>query len=267
MDMLNDERSFDVGSGGKTTGGRMEHQDSTCGKRRKKKVEDNGTVPSSWTCAKCGKAFSTKQSLTTHIRTAKSCFENDRKQKIFQCQYCQKTLSSKQMLLYHDGICHLKTQHVYERKLEHLESLLANSLSTEESTNETNVLIGCHLMSSDARVPVKRTPLEFHLFPSIGEGMMDIPPLSRVEMSLGISFRIPMGWCGVLTLVSDMTSKGIVGDTMMMDGHGGMTDELRVCLYNSTSSTCRLESSSVIASVRFFRCTHHFNIHMNCLRV
>lgn len=223
-----------------------------------------------WECMKCGKAFSTKQSMTTHERTVKSCSTTVRKQKVFQCQYCQKTLSSKQMLLYHDNICTLKTQHLYEQKLEQMESLLVNSRvarmdeGSPSPLQETDVLIGCDLVSRYSRVPLKKSALEFHLFPSVSESSVAFSSYSKSVVRLGLTFRIPLGWCGILTILPELMTEGLLGETLFFES--GVTEELCLTVYNSTASVWKVDASCPIALLRFVRTTMHFNIHMNCLR-
>jgi hypothetical protein len=68
------------------------------------------------TCEYCNKNFSTKSSLNTHKKTAKSCNNNSGK-KSYDCEYCKKIFSSTNGLQYHVSICDVKKEKDNEIKI------------------------------------------------------------------------------------------------------------------------------------------------------
>lgn len=234
-------------------------------------------------CPKCHKTFSTKQSLSTHMKTAKSCIDQRHQKKIFQCSYCKKTLSSKQMLLYHYGICQLKTQHRYEQKLNHLQSLITNGgcqspptvemnsqepqSSTSENSHqfyETNVLMRCELLSMYAMVPKKCAGLVFELFPGLSTPI-EIKPSSHIVLILGIKMHILVGWVAHISITHDYSEKGLYFSSLMIDST--YDRDVRLSIHNMRNNTSIMIDPSIsIADIRFFKTPDHFNIHLNCIR-
>jgi hypothetical protein len=68
-------------------------------------------------CVYCKKTFQTKQSLTYHQRTVKSCLKIQNEQGVtaptlFKCSYCNKNITSKNNLDYHLNICKMKLKQI-----------------------------------------------------------------------------------------------------------------------------------------------------------
>lgn len=231
-------------------------------------------VESQIACQQCGKMFSTKQSLSTHMKTAKSCLDKNKQKKIFQCNYCHKILSSKQMLLYHDGICTTKTQQVYEKKLEQLESMIHNTNHpTSSITNnnnaptqpqsfyETNILVTCELINTHARIPHKRNPLTFDLFAAVNEPI-EIPPSSKIIIPLGIRLGISNGWFANMMLSPNLLESGLNIVNFIVDAT--YQNELKVVMYNMDQQPRTLDMKQAVAQLAFYKCPDKFNIHLNC---
>lgn len=225
-------------------------------------------------CPKCGKRFSTKQSLSTHMKTAMSCVDKDKQRKIFQCNYCQKVLSSKQMLLYHDGICSRKTQHEYEKKLEQLQTIISNGdisgavakgSGNHENVQfyEMNILMKCNLVNNFARIPEKRSGLEFELYPAM-EGSIEIESLTKVTVPLGLQIRIPNGWYGNISLSKECIEEGINSVSTMHEPN--CTEEIKIVIFNMNDVSWTLDVTRPIAKIVFCRYSENFNIHLNCIR-
>jgi dUTPase len=221
------------------------------------------------TCPQCNKTFSTKQSLSTHIKTAKSCVEKNKKKKVFQCTYCSKILSSKQMLLYHDGICNMKTQHEYEQKLLHLQSLITNGNTNDQTTNsqqpqqfyEMNILMKCELVSKDARIPRKKNGLAFDLFSTCAEPI-EIPSFSKVVVPLGLKIRLLNGWYGTIIMAKEHVESGLaIANTMIDPSH--WNDELELVVCNMNDKPYTIDLVSHVAELRFCKSMENVNIHLN----
>lgn len=221
------------------------------------------------TCPQCNKTFSTKQSLSTHIKTAKSCVEKNKKKKIFQCTYCSKILSSKQMLLYHDGICNMKTQHEYEKKLQHLQSLITNGNTNDQMTNsqqpqqfyEMNILMKCKLLSKDMRIPRKKNGLLFDLFSTCSESI-EIPSFSKVVVPLGVKITLLNGWYGTITMAKEHVEGGLAIANVMIDP-SHWNDELELVVCNMNDKPYIMDVVSPVAELRFSKSMENVNIHLN----
>lgn len=220
-------------------------------------------------CPKCGKSFSTKQSLSTHMKTAKSCIDQKQQKKIFQCDHCGKVLSSKQMLLYHDGVCTTKTQNEYEMKLKHLQSMVRQSdqspASTESSTDcyETNILKKCELVHDHAQVPKKCGNVQFKLFPSL-QNPTSIHGHASMIISTGLRLGLLRGWSALLHSSREYEDQGIHVSSMVIDDL--YTNEICVRVYNSNDDAVVIDPLKPILRLQFFKTCANYNVHMNCVR-
>jgi dUTPase len=224
-------------------------------------------------CPNCRKSFSTKQSLSTHMKTAKSCIDQKNLKKVFQCNYCNKVLSSKQMLLYHDGICSMKTQHLYEKKLEELQSMIVDgggkgiqeTMMVDESRQfyETNILMRCELMDRFARVPKKRGGLEFDIYPAIVD-TIDIPSNTRKIIPLGLKFYVLGGWSAFVNLSCEYRRSDILCIPIIL--HCGDNDDLNMTICNMTNENIKVVPANAIAEISFYTKLDNYNIHFNCVR-
>lgn len=86
-------------------------------------------------CPECQKTFSTRQTLSIHMKTAKYCLEK-KPNKVFECEYCGKRLSSKQMMLYHDDICAKKREYMYDKRIQEIEAMMTSSRRMSMSTTD-----------------------------------------------------------------------------------------------------------------------------------
>ena len=241
--------------------------------RTPKDVTNESESISRVSCPNCQRSFSTKQSLSTHMKTAKSCIDQKHQKKVFQCNYCNKVLSSKQMLLYHDGICSMKTQHVYEKKLHELQSMIGQGDNTtcetmivDESRQfyETNILMRCELTNRLARVPKKKGGVVFELYPAIIDPI-EISSNTRQIIPLGLKLNVLGGWCAFVKSCSEYRRNDIYCSPMMLCADHN--DDLNLTMCNMTNEKIKILPGNPIAEISFFRVLDNYNIHINCTRL
>lgn len=213
-------------------------------------------------CSQCHKTFSTKQSLATHMKTAKYCLENKPKQ-IFECEYCKKRLSSKQMMLYHDNICNMKGKYLYDKKMQEIESIIHtqntnNMKSSPKSFYETNVIIQCKMLSDCSKIPTKINALTFEIFPCLSDETLTIMEYSCQKLSTGVQFQIPNGWCAYI-----MSHNGFIVSNDII--HSKNNDEIQITLVNISNQPLIIDNEKAIAKLVFQKSADTFNVHFNCV--
>lgn len=218
-------------------------------------------------CPQCNKTFSTKQSLATHMKTAKYCLENKPKQ-IFECEYCKKRLSSKQMMLYHDNICNMKGKYLYDKKMEEIESIIHkqstnnnnnnNMKSSPKSFYETNVIIQCKMLSECSKIPTKINTLTFEIFPCLSDDTIKIMGYSCQKIFTGVQFQIPNGWCAYI-----MGHNGFIVSNDVI--HSKSNEEIQINLLNISNQPLIINNEKAIAKLVFQKSADTFNVHFNCV--
>ena len=98
-------------------------------------------------CEFCGKTFSTKSNLNTHVKTAKKCIKSREKQiitgKIYSCEYCLKVFTRTNCLQNHLKICLEKIKSdrdIVATKLEKIEKEILTLKTADIELNELKKL-------------------------------------------------------------------------------------------------------------------------------
>lgn len=250
-------------------------------------------------CSQCKKTFSTKQTLSIHMKTAKYCLEKKSK-KAFECEYCGKRLSSKQMMLYHDDICPMKRQYMFDKRIEQIQSMMLTnthhalttpstgdddntppcslSQSTSTSTDKVvtslpktlssdsrsfchmNVMVHCQLLSTYAKNPTKKDSLVYQVYPCIERSLV-LEASTSMTISTGLSLSIPMGWHAIL-MNCDALHDDVLVVQEMFDSRS--SKEVQVRIYNMMNRCITVEPDQPIAQLVFHKYVDTFNVHVNC---
>lgn len=228
-------------------------------------------TPQKITCNNCNRSFSSKQSLTTHVKTSKSCLEKEKKKKIFECSFCHKVLSSKQMLLYHTGICPTKAQKEYESRLEAFVSTSTFKNTTVyaerspeklQSFYDTNIVVLCDMTDSRVRPPEKRSSLLYDVFPFVPSCCeIVLQPFEKVSVHLGIRLGMSNGWYTNVMLHPNLVEKGLSMMTHVVDQSS--KKELRVLIFNMNRETYIICSDEPVVQLLFNKYPDKFNVQMS----
>lgn len=236
-------------------------------------------------CPQCKKTFSTKQTLSIHMKTAKYCLEK-KSQKVFECEYCGKRLSSKQMMLYHDDICSMKRQYLCDKRVEEIQALISNKYSIDleniapskpseevvkkplpkrtpmdsRSFCHMNVMVECQLLSNHSKSPTKKDSLVYQLYPCINR-QVTVEPHSPMIVSTGLSLSIPQGWQAIVMNCDALHDEVLVVQDVF---DSKSSKEVQVRIYNMMNRSITIEPDQPIAQLVFHKYADTFNVHMNC---
>jgi len=164
----------------------------------------------------------------------------------------------------------MKTQHEYEQKLLHLQSLITNGNNTNDQTTnsqqpqqfyEMNILMKCELVSKDARIPRKKNGLLFDLFSACSESI-EIPSFSKAVVPLGIKIRLLNGWYGTIMMANKHVESGLAIANIMIDP-SHWNDELELVVCNMNDKPYIMDLVSHVAELRFCKSMENVNIHLN----
>ena len=186
------------------------------------------------------------------------------------------------MMLYHDDICAMKRQYMYDKRIEEIQTMMSStypvpiaedaiptrlsnvdggvrSVGSGQSFCQFNVKVQCKVLSEIAKVPTKTSGLTYIVHACTADPLT-VPPSGHAVVRTGVQMCIPQGWIA-MTMNVDSVRDNLLVVCDMIDSH--RHEELCIHVYNMTDKAIIVNHHRPVARLVFQKNVDAFHVHMD----